>query len=39
MDYYYFCQQCEDYFKTLGATEMNYTPFSTTFFRDSISLK
>ena len=38
-DYYHFCQQYKDYFETLGATEMNHTPFATTFFRGSISLR
>ena len=29
---YHFCQQCEDYFKTSGATRMNRNPFAATFF-------
>ena len=37
MECYYFCQQYEDYFKTFGPTEMNYTPFATSFFCSSIS--
>ena len=39
MDCYYFCQQCEDYFKTSGATGMNRTPFAATFLRGPISLR
>ena len=39
MDCYHFCQQCEDYFETSGATEMNRTPFAATFLRDAISLR
>ena len=36
---YHFYQQCEDYFKTSGATGMNYTLFAVLFFRGTISLK
>ena len=39
IDCYHFCQQCENYFKTLGATKMNYTPFVASFFYSTISLK
>ena len=39
MDCYYFCQQCEDYFETSGATRMNCTPFAATFLRGAISLR
>ena len=39
MDCYHFCQQCENYFETSGATGMNHTPFAATFFRSPISLR
>ena len=39
MDCYHFCQQCEDYFETSGATGMNCTPFAATFLRGAISLR
>ena len=39
MDCYHFCQQCEDYFETSGATGMNRTPFAATFLRGAISLR
>ena len=39
MDCYHFCQQYEYYFKTLNATGMNRTPFATTFFRSTVSLR
>ena len=39
MDCYHFCQQCEDYFETLGATGMNRISFTATFLRGAISLK
>ena len=39
MDCYHFCQQCKNYFKTLGATGMNCTPFTATFFCGSINLR
>ena len=39
MDCYSFCQQCENYFETSGATGMNRTSFAAIFFRDTISLR
>ena len=36
---YHFCQQCENHFKTSGATGINYIPFAASFFRGSISLR
>ena len=39
MDCYHFCQQCEDYFETSGATGMNRTLFAATFLRGPISLR
>ena len=39
MECYYFCQQCKDNFKTLGATGINHTPFAASFLRGSISLR
>ena len=39
MDCYHFCQQCENYFKISGATEINRIPFAATFLRDPISLR
>ena len=39
MDCYHFCQQCEDYFETSGATGINRTPFAATFLRGAISLR
>ena len=39
MECYHFCQQCEDYFETSGASGMNRTPFAASFFRGSISLR
>ena len=39
MECYHFCQQCEDYFKTFGTTGMNHTPFKTSFFHGSISIR
>ena len=39
MKCYHFCQQCEDYFKTSGATGMNCIPFIASFFHGSISIK
>ena len=39
MDCYYFCQQCEDYFKTSSATGMNHISFAVTFHHGAISLK
>ena len=37
MDYYNFCQQCEDYFTTAGATGPTRIPFAVSFLRDWIS--
>ena len=39
MECYHFCQQCEDHFKTSGATGINCTPFAASFLRGSISLR
>ena len=39
IEYYQICQQCENYFKTSGATEMNRTPFTVSFLRGSISIR
>ena len=39
MDCYHFCQQCEDYFETSGATRMNRIPFAATFLCGAISLR
>ena len=39
IDCYHFCQQCEDYFETSGATGMNHTTFATTFLRGTVSLR
>ena len=39
MECYHFCQQCEDYFETSGATGINRTPFAPSFLRGSISLR
>ena len=39
MECYHFCQQCEDYFETSGATGMNRTPFAASFLRGSISIR
>ena len=39
MDCYHFCQQCEDYFETSGATGINCTPFTAPFFRSIVSLR
>ena len=39
IDCYHFYQQCEDYFKTSGATGMNHTPFAAIFLRGAINLK
>ena len=39
LDYYYFCQQSEDYFKTSSATEINYILFIVSFFYGTISLR
>ena len=37
INYYYFYQQCEDYFETSSATRMNRNLFAATFFRGVIS--
>ena len=39
MNFYHFCQQCEDYFETLGTIKINCTLFATTFFHGIISLR
>ena len=39
MDCYHFCQQCEDYFETAGATGTNRTPFAASFLRGNISVR
>ena len=39
IDCFHFCQQCENYFETSGAIGINRTPFATTFFHSSISLR
>ena len=39
MDCYNFCQQCEDYFATAGATGPTRIPFAASFFRDRISFR
>ena len=39
MDCYNFCQQCEDYFATAGATEPTRIPFATSFLWDRISFR
>ena len=39
MDCYNFCQQCEDYFATAGATGSTWIPFATFFLRDRISFR
>ena len=36
MEYYNFCQQCEDYFATDRAKGANQIPFATSFLRDQI---
>ena len=38
MDYYYFCQQCENHFETAGATGANRTPFVASFLCKNISV-
>ena len=37
MEYYNFCQQCEDHFTTIGAKGPNRIPFATSFLRDHIN--
>ena len=39
MECYHFYQQCEDHFKTFGATGINCIPFVALFLRGSISLR
>ena len=39
MDYYNFCQQCEDYFATAGATALTRILFVASFLRDRISFR
>ena len=39
MDCYYFCQQCEDYFETSGATGINRISFAANFLRGTVSLR
>ena len=39
MNCYHFCQQCEDHFKTLGATGINRILFATSFFHGTIRLR
>ena len=39
MDYYHFCQQCEDHFETSRATGTNRTPFAASFLRGNISVQ
>ena len=39
MDYYNFCQQCEDYFTTSGAMGPTRIPFATSFSRDRITFR
>ena len=39
IDFYHFCQQCEDHFETSGTTGMNHIPFAASFFCGIISLK
>ena len=38
MDYYQFCQQCEDHFKIAGATGFNWTLFTASFLCGNISV-
>ena len=39
MECYNFCQQCEDYFATAGATGPNRIPFAASFLRDWINFR
>ena len=39
IDCYNFCQQCEDYFATAGATEPTRIPFAASFLWDRISFR
>lgn len=36
MEYYYFCWQCKDYFKTTGVTGSKRISFIASFFRDKV---
>ena len=38
-DYYHFCQQCENYFETSDAKEINCIFFATSYLRGTICLK
>ncbi len=38
MEYYNFCQQCEDHFATAGATRPNQIPFATSFLWHRINI-
>ncbi len=39
MEYYNFCQQCEDHFATCGAIGPNRIPFAASFLRDRINFR
>ena len=39
MEYYYFWQQCENYFDTAVATDSNRTPFAASFIRNRINFQ
>ena len=39
MDFYYFCQQYEDHFKTSSATGINRTRFAAILFHDPINFR
>ena len=39
MECYYFCQQCEDYFDTAGATGLQRVLFAASFLRDRINFR
>ncbi len=39
MEYYNFCQQCEDYFATCGATRLNQIPFAAFFLQYQINFR
>ena len=39
IDCYHFCQQCKDYFESVGATGANRTPFTAFFLYESISVQ
>ncbi len=36
MEYYYFCQQCKDYFEVAGLLDHKRIPFATGFLKDRI---